>query len=86
MIKNIPILFSKNEITINCQFFNFEIPIRPIPISSGIGEAIINAPITGASQAKYGVLISFASSDPPNLLKTGFSSRNTPSLKKRNII
>lgn len=50
-----PIEFRINESSKNCQFLSLVIPKRPIPISSGNGEAMITAPTTGASQAKYGV-------------------------------
>lgn len=49
-IRNIPIEFIVKEIGRNSKVFIFEIPIRVTPISSGNGDAIINAPIKGSVQ------------------------------------
>jgi len=85
MIK-IPKELSTKESTRNFQFLSFATPKRPIPISSGKGEAIIKAPTTGASHAKYGVEKILATYGPPSFVNIGFSSSNTRSFKKRKIM
>lgn len=49
----IPTAFKTKEINKNWYALSLEIPIRLTPISSGKGEAIIIAPITGSVQLKY---------------------------------
>ena len=51
--RNMPSAFRRKEIIRNWYVFIFEIPIRLTPISSGNGEAIMIAPITGSVQLKY---------------------------------
>ena len=45
--KNIPIELRINDRMINRTVLIFDIPMSPIPNSSGSGEAIISAPNTG---------------------------------------
>jgi len=51
--KNMPKEWDKNETNINFHKDIAERPIRLTPNSSGKGEAIIKAPITGRVQEKY---------------------------------
>lgn len=52
IIAKIPAVFSIKARIANCHCFILESPISPTPISSGNGEAMIIAPITGSSQEK----------------------------------
>ena len=51
-IAKIPAKLRMKDTNKNCQFLRRLKPKRPMPISSGKGEAIMRAPSTGASQAK----------------------------------
>ena len=59
-----PIAFKRKVIKIKCQFFTFDNPIKLMPISSGSGEAIINAPAIGINQVKNGLRKSFFKNEP----------------------
>ena len=52
-ISKIPVKLRPKDNNKNLCGFMCEIPMRLTPISSGKGEAIISAPITGSVQLKY---------------------------------
>lgn len=53
MARKMPMLLRIKESMIKFFVFIFEIPIKLTPNSSGKGDAMINAPITGSVQLKY---------------------------------
>lgn len=56
-MRKIPIKLNVKDKSKNLFGFICEIPMRLTPISSGNGEAIMMAPITGSVQLKYFVFI-----------------------------
>ena len=72
---------------INFHVVICDIPINPTPTSSGSGDAIIIAPITGKVQLKYFVWIRcFSLSDPKYWKKCLTSSTNPLVLINWNIV
>lgn len=85
-IRKIPTAFKINEIIKNLYGFILEIPIRLTPTSSGSGEAIIMAPITGKVQLKYFERKIAVRCFPPKRKYKGIISLKRPLRTNLNIV